>query len=364
MITDRSINDLRDLIEVDDIVGRYVDLKKRGTSLTGCCPFHDEKTPSFHVNPIKGIYKCFGCGKGGDAIKFVMEKENVTFIDAIRMIADWKGFTLVEEEQTQEQVKAVEDFNSMVALNQRIADKYQTSLLELSAYHPAVLDIIDNRQLNNDSIIDFQLGFAPDEWKFISAGLVDKGNLKVSDELGLITVKNDNYYDTFRNRIIFPIHNEKGNIIGFGGRKIEDDKKENPKYINSKESRVYKKERALYGIYLAARAIRQMGFVIIVEGYYDVISFHQAGACNTVAPCGTSLTDGQVRLLKKYTSNAILIGDSDAAGMKSNLRAINLLLDAGFKVEVCELPEGEDPDSFTRSLDKFPEIAEMEEAEV
>lgn len=364
MITERSINELRDLIEVDEIVGRYVDLKKRGTSLTGCCPFHNEKTPSFHVNTVKGIYKCFGCGKGGDAIRFVMEKENTTFIDAIRMIADWKNFTLVEEEQTQEQVKAVEDFNSMVELNKRVADKYQTSLLELSAYHPAVVDIIENRMLNNDSIIDFQLGFAPEEWKFISASLVDKGQMKVSEELGLITVKNDNYYDSFRNRIIFPIHDEKGNVIGFGGRKIEDNKKENPKYLNSKESRVYKKERALYGIYQAGRSIRQMGYAIGVEGYYDVISCHQSGATNTVAPCGTSWTDGQVRLLKRFTSNIVLMSDGDSAGHKSTLRAINLFLEAGFKVEVCELPEGEDPDSFTRSLEKFPEIAEEEEAEV
>lgn len=362
MITERSIQELRDQIEVAEIVKRFVDLKKRGAGYTGCCPFHNEKTPSFHVNPARGIYKCFGCGVGGDGIKFVMEHEKVDFIQAIKMIADWTNFTLEEaQEQTPEEKKDVDAYYEMVKINRLVADKYQKYLMDLPDGHPVIAELLENRQLNNDSIIDFQLGFSPDEWKFIAPGLVDKGLLKASQELGLIATKNENVYDTYRNRIIFPIHDEKGQVIGFGGRKLEDNNKDNPKYLNSKESRLYKKERALYGLYQASRSIRQMGYAILVEGYLDVISFHQGGACNTVASCGTSLTEGQIRVLKRYTTNIILMGDADAAGLKSNLRSIDLFLKNGFKVEVCELPEGEDPDSFVRQLGKYPEILEEEE---
>ena len=350
MITDDSIERIRDKAEVYDQVSRFLTLKKAGTNWVAPCPFHEEKSASFTVNPAKGIYKCFGCGEGGDAIKFVMKSQRIDFIEAIRNIAGHLNIPLEETEVKEADKKSVDEYHEMQKINEAAAEKYHKMFISgIGADHWVKTEIESVRQLNAETIIIFQLGYAPNEWKFLTERLIDKGLFQPATDLGLVVTSNNQNYDMFRNRIMFPIHNEKGQIVGFGGRKPEDNDKANPKYINSKESRVYKKDRVLYGLFQAAKAIRQQQCAILVEGYYDVVSFHQAGLQNTIAPCGTALTENQAKLLKKYTNHVILMGDGDNAGQKASLKTVDILLMQGFKVEICPLPKGEDPDSFSRN---------------
>lgn len=359
MILERSIDELRDTVEVKRIVDDYVVLKKQGANYVGSCPFHDEKSSSFIVSESKNIFKCFGCGIGGDAIKFFMSIEKCDFPTAVRSIADKIGFTLEETEQQVDPEEA-KSRASLFEIMETAAKIYQRQLLDLELTLPTpnalIAELFYNRMLTLDSVVEFQIGFAPgdDKRRLLSERLVDKGLRDKGIELGLISDKNANTYDVYQKRIIFPIHNEKGQIVGFGGRKLEDGKKENPKFINSKESALYKKDQILYGLYQAQQYIRKMGFAILVEGYMDVISSHQAGAPNTVATCGTSLTQGHAKKLNRYTDTVVIIRDGDAAGEKAMLRDINILLEGGFKVEVVVLPEKHDPDSFARELQKQP----------
>lgn len=355
MILERSIDELRDTVEIKRIVEEFVTLKKQGANWVGKCPFHDEKSSSFSVSKSKNIFKCFGCGVGGDAIKFFMMIEKAEFTTAVRSIADKIGFTLEESEQQADPEEA-KSRATLFEIMEDVAKLYQKQLIEIHKAKVLEPELLGDRMLTMDSVIEFQIGFAPGDKdrRFISERLVDKGLREKGIELGLLSDKNANTYDVYQKRIIFPIHNEKGQVVGLGGRKIEDDKKENPKFINSKESALYKKDQILYGLYQAQQHIRKMGFAVLVEGYMDVISFHQAGAVNTVATCGTSLTQGHAKKLKRYTDTVVIIRDRDAAGEKAMLRDINILLEAGLKAEVVILPEKHDPDSFARALNKQP----------
>jgi len=349
MITNRSIDDLRDQLDIVDIIGKDVPLKKKGASHTGNCPFHNEKSPSFSVSKSKQIYKCFGCGAGGDVFKFVMQKENVDFFSAVRIIAARINFVLEERDETPEDKEEAAKKADFWKINTQAADKFQQALMDLPSDHAVPEELLNNRKWLPGTIVDFQLGFAPNVDRFLSEKLIDMGLFFPAEELGLVKSGEGRNYDVFRNRIIFPIHNERGQVVGFGGRKLEDKKKDNPKFINSKDSAIYKKESILYGLYQAQKAIKEMKYAVCVEGYADVLSFHQSGAPNTVAACGTAFTDGHAKLLKRFTSHVVLIGDGDYAGQQSNLKSVDVLLKHGFKVEICPLPEKEDPDSFARN---------------
>ncbi|MGY4385670.1 DNA primase catalytic core [Pedobacter sp. UYP24] len=355
MITQDSIDKVKETAEILFIVEQYPDikLKKRGAGYIGCCPFHDEKSGSFHVTPSKGIYKCFGCGVGGDPISFVMKMNNVDFITAILFIAELYKITVEEKEETPVDRELKDKKKEYLLVNESVAKVYFKHLLALSDDHPVKKELLITRALLPGTIIDFQLGFAPDEWKFITPSLIEKGKYQPAFDLGLISTTNGNSNDVFKNRIIFPIHNERGQVVGFGGRAIQN-KKEIPKYLNSRESAIYNKSKILYGLYQAQKAIRDLKFAIIVEGYYDVISMHQFGAPNTVCTGGTAITESHVLLIKRFTGHVVLMGDGDSAGKASNLKAVNLFVKHNIKIEICLLPkpeEGEpniDPDIFAR----------------
>ena len=369
MITNESINKVRDEADIQVVVGSYITIKKKGANFTGSCPFHEEKSPSFMVSVSKNIYKCFGCGAGGDPIKFVIEHEKVDFIAAVRIVADLHGITLEETEETAEDKEQVEKRVQLLAINKQVAEKYFKTLDQLLIGHPVKQEILKNRQLTMETINEFQIGFAPEEWKYISRDLIERGMFEPAKELGLVATSNDRNFDNFRNRIIFPIHNERGQVVGFGGRIFGENSEKAPKYINSKESVIYKKEKVLFGLYQAQRHIRKCGFAILVEGYYDVTSMHQSGAKNTIAPCGTALTETQIKLLKRFTDHVVLMGDGDDSGMEANLKAVDLLLKYNIRAEICTLPKPEtpgekiDPDIFARQhpmpieqlIDQLPE---------
>lgn len=367
MIAQNSIDEVYEKADLVETIGKYVTLKQKGGSYHGCCPFHDEKTPSFVVTPAKSVYKCFGCGKSGkDAVKFIMEKEHLSWIDSIRKLSGVFNVTLQETEDDQDKKEQLIKRGDLVKINQAVKDKY-VSTIDHERYAElfnmpgttdmpgAVFGELFRRKISPELLSLFEIGFAPDEWKFITPGLIDKGLYEPAIELGLIKTKDGNSYDIYRGRIIFPIHNERGEVIGFGGRKLEDGKPDNPKYINSSDSALYKKDSVLYGIYQAADAIRKEKFAVLVEGYYDVTGFHQAGVQNTVCSCGTAFTDGHAKILKKYTNHVVMMGDGDAAGMKANLKAVDILLRHDFKVEICPLPDGHDPDSFAREFENVEE---------
>lgn len=360
MISEQTIDKVKEL-DLAEVIGKYVTLKKHGASWIGSSPFADEKTPSFHVSPAKGIYKCFSSGKGGrSGIGFVMEHKNMSYPEAIRELASQFDITVEETEETPERKEQLATRDALLKLNMAVKGRYVKNLAALrdkaidtnyEQVHPALAELTENRRLTDDIIFEFEIGYAPEEWRFIAPLIIDRGLYDQGIELGLIKKgDNGNTYDTFRNRIIFPIHNDRGEIVGFGGRTMEKDT-DTAKYINSKESDVYKKDAVLYGLYHAKEAIREKGEAILVEGYLDVIAFHQFGAKNTVGPCGTAFTDGQARLLKRFCSKVILIGDGDNAGKKANMKSVDILLRHNFKVEICPMPDGHDPESFARMFD-------------
>lgn len=323
------------------------------------------------------MYKCFGCGAGGNnPVAFIMAKENMDFPTAVKYLADWFNIT-VEETRTDEPDEVRSKRADQLELMKYAAEKYRKNLFNMVRMQTAeqpmeagspVTELLLNRRLTTETIIQFQIGYAPKE-RFLAPNIKERGLLIPAEEIGLVKVGDNGSYDIQRERIIFPIQNERGEIVGIGGRKMEDGKKDNPKYINSPESLIYNKSKVLYGLFQAGPHIRKMKFACVVEGYYDVTGFHQAGMPNTVAPCGTSFTEEQAKILKKYTNHVVLIRDSDDAGNKANMRDVDMLLKQGFKVDICLLPTGEDPDSFARNMqpgetEPEPQEDEQEEMEV
>lgn len=353
MISPQSIEQLLNIAVIEDVVGDYVNLKRAGSRFKGVCPFHDEKTPSFVVTPSLGIYKCFGCQKGGNSLNFLMEVENLSYVEAAKSLAARYGLELIEtgkgddnqykEAQKQrESIQVVLDYASAF---------FQQQLTETEEGKTIGYSYFKERGFLADTIRKWQLGYSPEDWNGLSNDARTKGYTLPNLELaGLVRKKeNGDYFDLFRNRVIFPIHSVSGKVIAFAGRKMNNADKA-PKYVNSPETELYKKSEILYGIFQAKNAIKKFDKVYLTEGYTDVITLSQFGIENVVASSGTALTPGQIKLLRRFTSNITVIYDGDAAGVKASLRGIDLLLAEDLNVRVVSLPEGDDPDSFCKLL--------------
>ncbi len=350
-ISNQTTDRVRERIDIEEVVNDYVPLKKKGQNLWACCPFHQEKTPSFSVSPAKQIYKCFGCGKAGDAIQFIMDIEGVGFMEAIRHLANRYGIEIEEEViDDPEALKVYNEKESLyIALN--FAREHFKENLNTEEGQSIGLSYFKERGFNTAIIEKFDLGYALDSWDSLlnqakSAGFEEENLLKG----GLILERENSpgkYYDRFRGRVIFPIHNLSGKAIAFGARILSQNKKQ-PKYINSPETAIYHKSDGLYGIYQAKQAIKQAGNCYLVEGYTDVISMHLAGIENVVASSGTSLTENQIKLIKRFSDQVTVLYDGDDAGIKASIRGIDMLLEGGLNVRAVVFPEGEDPDSFSR----------------
>ena len=352
MIDRETVDRIYAAANIVDIIGDYVTLKRKGVNYQACCPFHNEKTPSFIVSPSKGVYKCFGCGKGGNAVTFLMEHENITYPEALKMVAKRYGIEVREKELSEEEIRRNDDRESMFVLNGWAAEYFANYLhRETEGQSVGLAYFRQARGLTDATIRKFGLGFCPAKGDRMSKDALAAGYKKeflLSTGLSLARERDGSLYDRFRDRVIFPVHNISGRVVAFGGRTLRTDKTV-AKYQNSPESEIYSKKRELYGLYFAKRAIQQQDFAIMVEGYLDVISMHQAGIENVVASSGTSLTTEQIWLLGRFTKNITVIYDGDSAGIHASLRGIDMILKEGMNVRVVLLPEPEDPDSFARS---------------
>jgi DNA primase len=347
-----TISQIQSRIEIEEVVSDFVSLKRKGQNLWACCPFHHEKSPSFSVSPAKGIYKCFGCGKAGDALQFVMDVEGLSYMEALRYMAKKYGIEIVEEENfTDDQLQKHNERESLFIVLNHAKDHYHENLYKHPEGKGVGLSYFKERGFDEQTIKKFELGYSLDEWDGFSAQALKKGfHIEILEKAGLVIRKEDSkHYDRFRGRVIFPIHNISGKVVAFGARILKADKKQ-PKYLNSPETEVYHKSKILYGIHQARQAIRQADNCYLVEGYTDVISLHLAGVANVVASSGTSLTEDQIRLINRYTENVTVLFDGDAAGMKASLRGIDMILEGGMNVKAVVFPDGEDPDSYSRKL--------------
>lgn len=348
MIDHATIERILDAAEISDVVSDFVTLRRRGVNMLGLCPFHNEKTPSFTVSPAKGIFKCFGCGKGGNSVNFIMEHENLTYPEALKWLAKKYNIEIVEQEETEEQMQLKDERESMMIVSGFAQKFFTRTLWEENEGRTIGLSYFHERSFRDDILKKFEVGYAPDgKTPFTDAAQKQGYKIEFLEKTGL-TIKRDNWLrDRFAGRVIFPIHNLAGRVIAFGGRILKDDPKA-AKYVNSPESEIYHKSRVLYGIFQAKREITKSDKCYLVEGYTDVISMHQAGIENVVASSGTALTPDQIRLIKRFTSNITIIYDGDEAGIKASLRGIDLVLEEGMNVKVLLLPQGEDPDSFAK----------------
>ena len=352
MIDRATIDRIYAAANIVDIVGEYVTLKKKGVNYQACCPFHNEKTPSFVVSPSKGVFKCFGCGKGGNAVTFVMEHESVSYPEALRMVAKRYGIEVEERAMTEEDVRRNNDRESMFALNGWASEyfsKYLTGNPEGKSVGLSYFS--QKRGFSEATIRKFGLGFCSARGDALTQAALAAGykeEFLVSTGLSIKRESDGRLYDRFRDRVMFPVHNISGRVVAFGGRTLRTDKSV-AKYQNSPESEIYSKKRELYGLYFAKKAIQQQDFAIMVEGYTDVISMHQSGVENVVASSGTSLTTEQIQLLHRFTRNITVIYDGDSAGIHASLRGIDMILKEGMNVRVVLLPPEHDPDSFARA---------------
>jgi len=348
MIPQNTVASILEASRIEEVVGEFVSLKRRGSNLLGLCPFHQEKTPSFTVSPAKGIFKCFGCGKAGDSAKFVMEHEHYSYPEALRWLAKKYQIEIEEREQTAEELVAQNERERMFNLNTFAQQYFSETLFESEEGRAVGLSYFKERDYREAAVKKFQLGYNPDGRDTFSRHAVKQGySIDLLLKIGLSTGSPERYYDRFQGRVIFPIHNLTGKVIGFGGRILQSDKSK-AKYLNSPESDLYNKSKTLYGIYFAKNAISRQDLCLLVEGYTDVISMHQAGIENVVASSGTSLTTDQIRLVRRYTKNITMLYDGDKAGIAASLRGTDMILEEGMNVRVVILPEGEDPDSFVR----------------
>lgn len=345
-----TVQRILDTADIVDVVSDFVTLKRRGANYIGLCPFHNERTPSFSVSKTKGICKCFSCGKGGSAVNFLMELEQMTFNEALRWLAKKYNIEIREQELTDEQRQEETQRESMLAVNQAAMQVMEENLLNNPQGQQIGLSYFRERGISDSAIKKFHLGYALDKSTALYDYLTEKGYPQQAIfDTGLCIRRDDNsIYDRFKSRVIYPVFSISGKVVAFGGRTLRTDKKV-AKYVNSPESIIYSKSRELYGLYQAKNAISKLDKCILVEGYMDVISMSQSGIENVVASSGTSLTDGQIRLIHRFTSNVTVIYDSDAAGIKASLRGIDMLLAEGLNIKVVLLPDGDDPDSFAQS---------------
>ena len=349
MLDQATVDKINDAAQIQDVVSDYVTLKKRGVNLLGLCPFHGEKTPSFTVSPAKGIFKCFGCGKGGNSVHFIMEHEQISYYEALKFLARKYHIEFQEKELTAEEQAVRNDRESMFLVNDFAQKHFSSTLLNHIDGKSIGLGYFRERGFRDDIIQKFQLGYCLDQRDAFTQTAIKAGyNKNYLVKTGL-TFEGDNAYlaDRFRGRVMFPVHTLSGKVVAFGGRILKKDDKM-AKYVNSPESEIYHKSSELYGIYFAKQAIVRQDRCFLVEGYTDVISMHQSGIENVVSSSGTSLTPGQIRLIHRFTENVTVIYDGDAAGIKASIRGIDLLLEEGLNIKVLLLPDGDDPDSFAR----------------
>lgn len=350
MISQQTIQQILSRIDIIEIVGSFVKLKKRGTNYLGLCPFHGEKTPSFTVSPAKEIYKCFGCGRSGNTISFLMEHEKYSYVEALRWLAARYNVE-VEETEVSPEVRQQQQLADSLFIINAFAQKFFTdTLFNTEEGQDIGLSYLKERGFTEETMRKFQLGYSPDQRDvFARAAIAAQYNLEYLQKSGLIIVRDERPMDNYRGRIIFPVHNQTGKIIGFGARIIKSNDRA-PKYINTPENELYVKSRILYGTYQARQAIDKADECLLVEGYTDVISLHQAGVENVVASGGTSLTIDQLRLIKKYTNHLTIIYDGDGAGIKAALRGMDMALEESLDVKLVLIPDKEDPDSYVRKI--------------
>jgi len=348
MIDQSTVDKILETANVVDIIQDYITLKKRGVNYIGLCPFHHEKSPSFTVSPSKGIYKCFGCGKGGNSVNFIMEHEHISYVEALKLLARRYHIDFVEKEMTADEISQKTERDSLLIITS-FAQKYFTETLLHHKEGIAIgLTYFKERGFQKQTIDNFQLGYCTDDRDGFTQSAINSGfKIDYLIKTGL-TLENP-HWDRFSGRVIFPIHDLSGKVIAYGGRTLKTDKK-TAKYVNSPESEIYHKSKVLYGIYQAKKSIVQQDKCYLVEGYTDVISLHQAGIENVVASSGTSLTTDQIRLIKRFTTNVTILYDGDAAGIKASLRGIDMVLEEGLNVRVLLFPDNEDPDSFSKRV--------------
>jgi len=349
LIDQTTIQSILETAHVEEVIGDFVSLKKRGANYLGLCPFHNEKTPSFSVSPARGIYKCFGCGKAGNVVNFVMEHEHYSYPEALKYLAKRYSIDIEEEEMTPEKQQELDERESLFAANTFINQYFIRNLFESEEGKAIGLSYFKQRDFRESTIREFGLGYAHESWDDYTREALKNGFKKeVLIKTGLTIEKDGKLFDRFRGRVMFPIHNLTGTVIGFGARILSSDKSK-AKYLNSPESEIYFKSKVLYGIYFARTAIVKQNSCYLVEGYTDVISLYQAGIHNVVSSSGTSLTIDQIKLIKRYTPNITILYDGDPAGIKASFRGIDLILEQGLNVKVVLFPEGEDPDSYAKS---------------
>ncbi|MFH1295963.1 MAG: DNA primase [Bacteroidota bacterium] len=349
MISRDTIDNIISTIRIEEVVGDFVSLRRRGVNMVGLCPFHNEKTPSFTVSPAKGMFKCFGCGKAGNGIGFVMEHEHFSYPEALRYLANKYQIEIEEGVLTTEMQEQLSERESLFNLNQFARDYFANTLHDTEEGKAIGLSYLTERGVRDDIIRKFQLGYSPEKWDAFTGHAQQEGyKLDALVKSGLTLQKEGRAYDRFHARVIFPIHGVSGKVIGFGGR-ILTSEKNRPKYVNSPESEVYNKSKSLYGIYFARTAIASKDNCYLVEGYTDVISLHQAGIENVVASSGTSLTQDQIRMIQRYTNQVTILYDGDPAGINASFRGIDMIVEEGMNVKIVLFPDGEDPDSYARN---------------
>lgn len=349
MIPRETINKIIETARIEEVVSEFVTLRKRGANLIGVCPFHKEKTPSFNVNPARNIFKCFGCGKAGDSVRFIMEHEHYSFNEAIRYLAKKYGIKIEEREQTPEEIMAQNERERMFNINSFAQKYFSDTMMTTDEGRSIGLAYFHERGFRDAIINKFQLGYCPESGSAFTDYAIKNGYDKdLLVKVGLSGNYENRIYDRYHGRVIFPIHNLTGKVIGFGGRILSKEKTK-AKYVNSPESEIYNKSQTLYGIYFARNEISRLDNCILVEGYADVLSMHQAGIENVVASSGTSLTTEQIRMISRYTKNVTLLYDGDAAGIHAALRGTDMILAENMNIRIVVLPPEDDPDSFVQN---------------
>ncbi len=354
MINKSTIDKILDAAQIVDVISDFVTLKRRGANFTACCPFHNEKTPSFSVSPSRGIYKCFGCGKAGNVVNFIMEHEQLTYVDALKFLGKKYDIEVADREETAQDVENRLKGESLMIVSQFAQDFYTNALWNSQKGQAIGLSYFKERGFSDSTIQKFKLGWSPDGRDGMCSAALRAGYKKeyiVGTGLGIEREGTGEIVDRFYERVMFPIHSISGRVIAFGGRTLRKDKNI-AKYINSPESEIYIKSKSLYGIYFAKSSISKLQKCYLVEGYTDVISLHQAGVENVVASSGTSLTTDQIRMIKRFSPQVTVLYDGDAAGIKASIRGIDMLLEEGLQVKVVLFPDGEDPDSYARKHSK------------
>lgn len=350
MIDRPTIERILDAAQIVEVVSEFVQLKKRGVNFLGLCPFHNEKTPSFTVSPSKEIFKCFGCGKVGNSVNFIMEHEHLTYPEALKFLAKKYHIEIVEKELTREEIEKQNERESLLVLSSYASRQFTENLFNTDEGISVGLTYFKERGFRQDTLKKFEVGYSFEKRDSFTHKALEDGYLPdYLVKTGLSIQHEDRFFDRFAGRVMFPIHSLSGQVLGFGGRVLKKDAK-TAKYLNSPESEIYHKSRILYGMYQARKTITQEDRCYMVEGYTDVMSMHEAGVFNVVASSGTSLTQEQVRLVKRFTPNLTILYDGDAAGIKASLRGIDLVLEEGMNVKIVLLPDGEDPDSYSKKI--------------